>query len=205
MNIAYFRKSNRSFNETLKVLEEKAKENSFKILGETDLPNDSGKLIHLCQENWMTNIITSDKNLFGFLPCSILVIKKNDGVYIGVSDPSLLGKLTNNPEAINISNNANKIMKELVNQAADVQPLKVKQIKLYATMSCPYCKMEASWLEENNIKFNHILVDLNPRAAEEMVKKTGQMGVPVTEIIYDNDDEEYILGFDKAKLTEILL
>ena len=205
MNIAYFRKSNRSFAETLKVLEEKAKENQFKILGKTDLQNDLGKLIHLCQENWISNLITSDKKLFGFLPCSILIVKKNNEVYVGVSDPSLLGKLTNNPVAIEISSKANKILKELVNQAANVGPLKVKQVKLYATMSCPYCKMEASWLEENKIKFDHILVDLNPKAAEEMVRKTGQMGVPVTEIVYSNDEEEHIIGFDKARLTEILL
>lgn len=54
------------------------------------------------------------------------------------------------------------------------------------------------------IKFDHIFVDLNQKVAEEMVAKTGQMGVPVTEIVYDNDEEEYIIGFDKARLTEIL-
>jgi hypothetical protein len=34
--------------------------------------------------------------------------------------------------------------------------------------------------------------------------KTGQMGVPVTEIEYDDADPEYIIGFDKAKLASIL-
>jgi hypothetical protein len=37
-----------------------------------------------------------------------------------------------------------------------------------------------------------------------MVRKTGQMGVPVTEIVYDNGEEEYIIGFDKERLSEIL-
>lgn len=205
MNFAYFRKSNRSFDETLKVLKQEAEKNQFAILGETDLPNNSGKLIHICQENWLGNLISADKNLFGFLPCNILILNKNDEVLVGVSDPSLLGKLTQNPVAVEISTKANKQLKDLVNQAAAAEPLKVKAVKLYATMSCPYCKMEASWLEENKIKFDHILVDLNPKAAEEMVRKTGQMGVPVTEIVYSNDEEEHIIGFDKAKLTEILL
>lgn len=151
MNIAYFRKSNRSFEETLKVLKNEAEKNHFKILGETDLPNNSGKLIHLCQENWMRNLIASDKNLFGFLPCTILVLRKNEGVFVGVSDPSLLGKLSQDPVAVDISAKANTQLKNLVNQAANVGPLKVKQIKLYATMSCPYCKMEASWLKEKKL------------------------------------------------------
>ena len=81
---------------------------------------------------------------------------------------------------------------------------KVKKIKLYATTSCPYCKMEASWLDRQKIKYEHTLVDLNPEAGEEMVRKTGQMGVPVTEIVYDNGEEEYIIGFDKERLSEVL-
>ena len=64
--------------------------------------------------------------------------------------------------------------------------------------------MEASWLDSQKIKYEHVLVDLNPYAGEEMVRKTGQMGVPVTEIVYDNGEEEYIVGFDKERLSEIL-
>jgi glutaredoxin len=64
--------------------------------------------------------------------------------------------------------------------------------------------MEASWLDSQKIKYEHTLVDLNQEAGEEMVRKTGQMGVPVTEIVYDNGEEEYIIGFDKERLSEIL-
>ena len=81
---------------------------------------------------------------------------------------------------------------------------KIKKIKIYATTTCPYCKMEASWLDSQKIKYEHTLVDLNPYAGEEMVRKTGQMGVPVTEIVYDNGKEKYIVGFDKERLSEIL-
>jgi glutaredoxin len=81
---------------------------------------------------------------------------------------------------------------------------KIKKIKLYATTTCPYCKMEASWLDSQKIKYEYTLVDLNPYAGEEMVRKTGQMGVPMTEIVYDNGKEEYIVGFDKERLSEIL-
>ncbi len=204
MKLAYFRKSSRSYEEVIKVVEKEIKKNGLKLLGSTLLPNNQGELFHICQENWLDNIVSADENLFGFLPCSLLVLKKNQETIVGISDPSLLGKITDNPTAHEISHQADKVLKKLVNDIAGVEPLRAKEIKLYATMTCPYCKMEASWLEENKVKFRHILVDLDQKAAEEMVRKTGQMGVPVTEIVYDNDEEEYIIGFDKQRLSEIL-
>lgn len=204
MKLAYFRKSPRSYEEVIKTAEKEIKKNGLKLLGTTLLPDNRGQLFHICHESWLDNIISADKNLFGFLPCSLLILKKDQETIVGVSDPSLLGKITDNPAAHKISYQADKLLKKIVNDIAGVEPLKVKEIKLYATMTCPYCKMEASWLEENKVKFHHILVDLDQKAAEEMVRKTGQMGVPVTEIVYDNDEEEYIIGFDKEKLSEIL-
>lgn len=204
MKFAYFRKSPRSYEEIIKKVENEIIKHNLKLLGTTSLPNNRGQIFHICQENWLNNLINADENLFGFLPCSFLVLKKGKETIVGISDPSLLGKITDNPAVHEIAHQADKILKKLVNEIAGVGPLKVKEMKLYATMTCPYCKMEASWLEENKIKFRHLLVDLDQKSAEEMVRKTGQMGVPVTEIVYDNDEEEYIIGFDKQRLSEIL-
>jgi len=82
--------------------------------------------------------------------------------------------------------------------------MKPVYIKLYSTMSCPYCKMEKAWLDSEKIKHEVVYVDQNHEEARKMVNKTGQMGVPVTEIGYDNGKEEYIVGFDKPKLSQIL-
>lgn len=79
----------------------------------------------------------------------------------------------------------------------------IKEIKLYATFTCPYCKMEKDWLEENNIKHKVIMVDINPYEAQKMVEKTGQMGVPVTEIEYISGESEYVIGFDKSRLSSV--
>ena len=72
-------------------------------------------------------------------------------------------------------------------------------------MSCPYCKMEKAWLDENNIKHEIVYVDQDQSAAQEMVEKTGQMGVPITEISYAEKEPMYVLGFDKSYLSELLL
>jgi len=82
--------------------------------------------------------------------------------------------------------------------------MKQTQIKLYSTHTCPYCMMEKTWLESEKIKHEVIYVDSDQKEAMKMVKKTGQMGVPVTEIKYENGKEEYVIGFDKPKLSQIL-
>ena len=89
-------------------------------------------------------------------------------------------------------------------QSAELTPLKISNVKLFSTMSCPYCKMEAKWLEEKGVKFVDVHVDINQQEAERMVQRTGQMGVPVTEVEYDNGEFEYIIGFDKSKLSQVL-
>ena len=71
-------------------------------------------------------------------------------------------------------------------------------------MTCPYCKMEKSWLDEKKITHELVYVDKNQEKAQYMVEKTGQMGVPVTEIEYEEGEPEYIIGFDKPKLAQIL-
>lgn len=81
---------------------------------------------------------------------------------------------------------------------------KIKEVKLYATFTCPYCKMEKNWLDSKGIKHKVIMVDLNPYEAQKMVEKTGQMGVPVTEVEYLSGSSEYIVGFDQKKLQEVL-
>jgi len=80
----------------------------------------------------------------------------------------------------------------------------IKDITLYSTMSCPYCRMEKNWLDSKQVKYNVIFVDLNHIEAQKMVEKTGQMGVPVTEILYDDAESEYIIGFDRTKLASVL-
>lgn len=79
------------------------------------------------------------------------------------------------------------------------------KVVMYSTTTCPYCKMEREYLKSKNIEFEDILVDQDAKAAEEMVKVSGQMGVPLTVIKDDQGQvKKTILGFDKEKLNETL-
>lgn len=77
-------------------------------------------------------------------------------------------------------------------------------VKVYATTTCPYCTMVADWLKSKNVKFEKVLVDQDQQAANDMIQKTGQMGVPVIEIGYSDRKPEFIVGFNQPQLAYML-
>lgn len=78
------------------------------------------------------------------------------------------------------------------------------KVIVYATQTCPYCTMIADWLTAKHVAFEKIFVDKNEQAAMDMVKKTGQMGVPVTEIQYPDRKPEFVVGFNQPQLAYML-
>jgi len=72
-------------------------------------------------------------------------------------------------------------------------------VKVYSTPACPYCVALKNFLKENKIDFEDIDVSQDEKAREEMIQKTGQMGVPVIEI-----NSEFIVGFDKERISQLL-
>ena len=73
------------------------------------------------------------------------------------------------------------------------------KVTVYSTPTCPWCVKTKEFLHENSIKFEDINVAADSKAAQEMIQKSGQMGVPVTDI-----DGEIIVGFDKNRLKQVL-
>jgi len=76
---------------------------------------------------------------------------------------------------------------------------KKPHIKVYSTPMCPYCYTLKEFLKENGFEFEDIDVSKDKKSLDEMVEKSGQMGVPVIEI-----DGEVIVGFDKEKICKKL-
>lgn len=73
------------------------------------------------------------------------------------------------------------------------------KVKIFSTPFCIYCVSLKQFLKEHNIEFEEVDVSKDKVAQEEMIKKSGQMGVPVVEI-----DGEIIVGFNKNKISELL-
>ncbi|MBW3020135.1 glutaredoxin family protein [Candidatus Woesearchaeota archaeon] len=73
------------------------------------------------------------------------------------------------------------------------------KVKVYSTPTCPYCHMAKDFLKENKVEFEDIDVAADVKARNEMIDKSGQMGVPVIQI-----GNEYIVGFNKERVKELL-
>jgi glutaredoxin-like YruB-family protein len=74
-----------------------------------------------------------------------------------------------------------------------------KNVTVYSTPSCPWCTTLKNYLRKNGIRFTDIDVSRDQQAAQDMVRKSGQQGVPQTDI-----SGQVIIGFDQKKLNQLL-
>ncbi len=72
-------------------------------------------------------------------------------------------------------------------------------IKLYTTPSCGYCTQIKRYFKENRVPFTEYNVAGDLKRADEMMKKSGQMGVPVVDI-----HGRVIVGFNKTEIDRAL-
>jgi glutaredoxin-like YruB-family protein len=72
-------------------------------------------------------------------------------------------------------------------------------ITLYTTPSCSFCTKAKNWFRENRIRFTEYDVSRDPRRADEMVRKSGQQGVPVIDV-----NGRIIVGFNQPEIEKAL-
>lgn len=75
----------------------------------------------------------------------------------------------------------------------------MKNVTIYSTPTCGYCKMAKDYFTENGVAYTEYNVSTDLEKRKEMIEKSGQMGVPV--IYVDND---LTVGFDKSRLASLL-
>ena len=75
----------------------------------------------------------------------------------------------------------------------------MRKVRIFSTPSCPYCLTLKEYLKEHDINFEDLDVSQDKNALDELVEKSGQLGVPVVDI-----DGEIIVGFDKEKINQLL-
>tara|TARA_Y100000031_G_scaffold155630_1_gene206992 strand:- start:1069 stop:1308 length:240 start_codon:yes stop_codon:yes gene_type:complete len=74
-----------------------------------------------------------------------------------------------------------------------------KKVSIYTTPTCTYCKAAKEFFKENDVGYEEYDVASDAEKREEMIKKSGQMSVPVIFV-----DDEMVIGFDRDKLAELL-
>ncbi|PIP86269.1 NrdH-redoxin [Candidatus Campbellbacteria bacterium CG22_combo_CG10-13_8_21_14_all_43_18] len=75
----------------------------------------------------------------------------------------------------------------------------MKNVTIYSTPTCHFCHATKEFFKEHNIIFTDYNVSEDSARRDEMIQKSGQMGVPV--IFVDN---EMVMGFDELKLRKLL-
>lgn len=80
-----------------------------------------------------------------------------------------------------------------------------KQITIYSTTTCPYCKMLKDYLTQRDFDFTEKLIDQDEVAMGEVSKISGGfMGVPFSVITGGDGKKETVIGFDKKRIDTIL-
>jgi glutaredoxin-like YruB-family protein len=75
----------------------------------------------------------------------------------------------------------------------------MSKVTIYSTVTCSFCKMAKMYFQDNNVAYTEKDVTTDPALQQEMIEKSGQMGVPVITI-----DDQVVIGFDKPRLQELL-
>lgn len=73
-----------------------------------------------------------------------------------------------------------------------------KKVVIYSTPTCHFCQMSKEFFKEHDIAFTDYDVSTDADKRQEMIEKSGQMGVPVIFV-----DDEMMIGFDKDKLAKL--
>jgi glutaredoxin-like YruB-family protein len=98
------------------------------------------------------------------------------------------------------SNYFKAILEDAVYQSqADNKESPQKRVVVYSTPTCTWCNTLKSYLKQHKIRFRDIDVSRDQNAATEMTNRSGQQGVPQTDI-----NGEMIVGFDKARINRLL-
>ena len=74
-----------------------------------------------------------------------------------------------------------------------------KEVTIYSTPTCHFCHAAKDFFTEHQIAFTDINVATDLTKRQEMIQKSGQMGVPVIDI-----GGELVVGFDEDRLRELL-
>ena len=73
------------------------------------------------------------------------------------------------------------------------------KVIVFSTPTCSYCNMAKQYFRQKNVRFTDIDVSRDQAAARDMVRRSGQMGVPVIDI-----GGKVIVGFNRPKIDQML-
>ena len=76
---------------------------------------------------------------------------------------------------------------------------KQPRVIVFSTPTCSFCNMAKKYFREKGIRYKDVDVSRDQAAARDMVRRSGQSGVPVIDI-----GGKIIVGFDRPKINKLL-
>jgi glutaredoxin-like YruB-family protein len=73
------------------------------------------------------------------------------------------------------------------------------RVLIFTTPTCPWCRRAKEYLRQRGVSFREVDVSRDPAAARDLLRRTGQLGVPVIEI-----DGRPVVGFDRPRIDALL-
>lgn len=80
----------------------------------------------------------------------------------------------------------------------------MKKVTIYSTSTCVYCHMLRTYLDGRKVHYEVKKVDEDPKLAQELYEKSGQLGVPFTIVEDEHGKKTKILGFDRTTIDHAL-
>ncbi len=75
----------------------------------------------------------------------------------------------------------------------------MSKVVLFSTSTCSWCRRAKRYFRERRVPFKEINLERDQKAARDVIRKTGQTGVPVIKI-----GNRWIVGFDKERIEKEL-
>ncbi|MFA5329829.1 MAG: glutaredoxin domain-containing protein [Prolixibacteraceae bacterium] len=154
----------------------------------------------------LQNIQTADsgKNPTAVFVADVSQVRDIHPEYQITSVPSLLifekGKLLNIVKGCHESMFFKALLKkDFSGSIPSGETKKLKQVTVYSTPTCSWCNTLKSWLKHNNINFRDVDISRDEKAAQDLIRRSGQQGVPQTDI-----NGQIVVGFDQARLKSLL-
>jgi glutaredoxin-like YruB-family protein len=134
----------------------------------------------------------------------VSTVRDIHGVYGIASVPSLLvfeeGKLQNVFKGCHDESFFRAMLEEAAYHASAREGgAREKQVTIYTSPTCSWCNTLKQWLRKNHVHYHEIDVSRDTEAANDLVRRSGQMGVPQTDI-----NGQIVVGFDQLKLRQLL-
>lgn len=109
------------------------------------------------------------------------------------------GEISKNVQGLQSKEHYEMLFFDTPVKSADGTAKKQPSVSVYSTPTCSWCNRLKQHLRKNRVLFSDIDVSRDQSAAQMLMSRTGQSGVPQTNI-----GGEWIVGFDQTRIDKLL-